>query len=478
MNDLVVVVPGILGSELWKDGRMLWGFPGGLSELFQFKSGLRRAIDDLKLGEDPPDQIDIDDGVEAPRLLSIPQVIAGLIKSDGYDVLRDYLLQNFQLYPTTEQVANYVEFPYDWRRCNQVSALKLEREVTHRLRRWRDATGNPNAKVIYICHSMGGLVTRHYLEVRGGWESCRALITLGTPYRGAVNALNSLVTGYQLAGVDLTEVLRTCTAAYQLLPTYQMIDLGEPEVARVVDVSLDGIDPQKAREARAFHTQIQEQIAKRPERRYLIFYIAGVDQITLQSALLEGTTLQALEEIPAEWATHLGTGDGTVPYVSAIPPELSDDPRGSYTVPALHAMLPSNEEILRHVGTLLNRLQDLTIGQIQSLVEVQAATLRPAIQLRAQDLYTGTMPVTITARVLRPSQNPRGLQAEVRSATSAIQFTVPMTTNKGDWIAAEIDLPDGLYYVRIAPTWHRPGDPPPVEDIFEVNRTLPLVSET
>lgn len=287
MNDLVVVVPGILGSELWKNNRMLWGFPGGLRELLNFQPGLRRAIDDLMLSEDPPDQLEIDDGVEAPKLLSIPQIISGFMKCDGYDVLRNYLLENFQLYPSTEEIANYIEFPYDWRRSNRISAMKLQREVSRRLSIWREETGNDKAKVIYICHSMGGLVTRYFLEVLGGWESCRALISMGTPYRGAVSALNSLVNGYKLTGEDLTEVLRTCTAAYQLLPTYEMIDVGGQKDARVVEVSLRGIDSTKALDASAFHSEIKQEIAARPSNSYPTFYISGVDQCTLQSARLD-----------------------------------------------------------------------------------------------------------------------------------------------------------------------------------------------
>ncbi len=40
MNDLVVVLPGILGTELRKEGRLLWGFPEGVG-------GLVRARGDL-----------------------------------------------------------------------------------------------------------------------------------------------------------------------------------------------------------------------------------------------------------------------------------------------------------------------------------------------------------------------------------------------------------------------------------------------
>ena len=43
--------------------------------------------------------------------------------------------------------------------------------------------------MIVVAHSMGGLVARYWMGPLGGWRVCRALITLGTPHRGAPKAL-------------------------------------------------------------------------------------------------------------------------------------------------------------------------------------------------------------------------------------------------------------------------------------------------
>jgi len=66
MRDLVVVVPGILGSVLVKDGREVWGASGKsmIDNLLTFG----RALKELKLGPgighgDPKD------GASAPRIL-------------------------------------------------------------------------------------------------------------------------------------------------------------------------------------------------------------------------------------------------------------------------------------------------------------------------------------------------------------------------------------------------------------------------
>ena len=58
-----------------------------------------------------------------------------------------------------------------------------------------------------MAHSMGGLVSRYYLEVLGGWHNARALFTFGTPYRGSLNAVNVLANGMRKGGIDVSQAL-------------------------------------------------------------------------------------------------------------------------------------------------------------------------------------------------------------------------------------------------------------------------------
>ena len=53
-------------------------------------------------------------------------------------------------------------------------------------------------KVIVIAHSMGGLVARWWLTALGGHRVCRALITVGTPHRGAPKSVDWVVNGVRL----------------------------------------------------------------------------------------------------------------------------------------------------------------------------------------------------------------------------------------------------------------------------------------
>jgi pimeloyl-ACP methyl ester carboxylesterase len=71
-----------------------------------------------------------------------------------------------------DRAANFIEFPYDWRLDNRVTAKRLQEFVEDRLPRWRKRSHNKNAKVILVAHSMGGLVARYYLEVLEGFGGC------------------------------------------------------------------------------------------------------------------------------------------------------------------------------------------------------------------------------------------------------------------------------------------------------------------
>jgi hypothetical protein len=149
---------------------------------------------------------------------------------------------------------------------------------------------------------MGGLVSRHYLERMDGWRECRALVTFGTPFRGSVNALSFLTNGYKKAFVDLTDVLRSCTAVYQLLPIYRMLRIGD-EWKRIAETcEVLGVDPVRSSAALELHRDIEAAV-KEQERAgggYPIIPVVGVCQRTLQSARLAADKVEVTEQVP-DW---------------------------------------------------------------------------------------------------------------------------------------------------------------------------------
>src|SRR5437763_5264538 len=235
MPDVIVVLPGILGSVLQKNGKDIWALSAGALARGVF-TGLG-SVKDLTLTQDSPDVEDLGDGVTASRLMSDVHLIPGLWKIDGYSKIASYIRSTFKV----ETGKNYFEFPYDWRRDNAIAAKRLRRMALPWLKDWQATSGMKMAKLILVCHSMGGLVARYFLENLGGWEHTRSLVTFGTPYRGSLNALDFIANGLQkklgpITLLDLSDFLRSLTSVYQFLPVYDCYDQGEGILRNVGEI--------------------------------------------------------------------------------------------------------------------------------------------------------------------------------------------------------------------------------------------------
>ncbi|MGH4014734.1 MAG: hypothetical protein ACRDSL_12570 [Pseudonocardiaceae bacterium] len=124
MPDVIVLLPGITGSVLQKDGKDAWALTAeaGIRAL----RSLCESIQDLKLEDDPPHIDDLGDGVRAPRVMSDAHLLPGLWKIDGYTKVSRRIAQ---LFDVTED-RNFFQFPYDWRRDNSdVGAGRIHQSV-------------------------------------------------------------------------------------------------------------------------------------------------------------------------------------------------------------------------------------------------------------------------------------------------------------------------------------------------------------
>jgi len=180
-TDLVVVLPGIMGSTLARDGKPVWSASAG--SLIDAVLTLGRNITGLQLppgiGDDHPG-----DGVTPVALMPDLHAIPGLwTPIKGYDQLVGHLrARGYRTATAARPAGNLLLFPYDWRLSNRYNARRLKAIVEPSLARWR-SLGGPyaDAQVVLVCHSMGGLVARWYIEHEGGTEVTRKLITLSTP---------------------------------------------------------------------------------------------------------------------------------------------------------------------------------------------------------------------------------------------------------------------------------------------------------
>jgi len=480
MRDLIVLIPGIMGSVLQKDGKDLFAlsWSAGWSALISGGSSLQQMV----LSGDDSCGKDLGDGITATRLMSDAHLIPGFFKIDGYGRISEFIKNNFDVIQGDVQdqtkPANYFEFPYDWRRDNKCAALKLETLINQRLPQWQESSGHTDAKVVLIGHSMGGLVSRYYLEVLEGWKKCRALITFGTPYRGSINALDFLANGYKKKFIDLTDVLRSFTSTYQLLPVYKVVDING-EYQRIEDtVGITGVDPKKAAEARLeFHEAIRRAVeAHQKDADYLKSYkivpIVGTRQPTLQSASFVAGKLTASYLMPSkdEADSVLAEGDGTVPRLSATPYELSDEYRETFFAER-HASLQNNDAVLTD---LLNRLGQMQINLKKFLGSPPSplAAAQPAIGLHLDDMYLADEPVVMRAKLINVSKQQQDMAPTARiSQASSSGQTIERNFQQvnGEWELVCEPLIPGQYRVEVFLSEFAAGAPSPVHDIFEVH---------
>jgi pimeloyl-ACP methyl ester carboxylesterase len=471
MKDMIIILPGILGSVLQKDGKDLWNISG--QAIGQVLFNTKSALHHLKLSQDDPVAEDLGDGVRATALIRDAHLIPGLWKIDGYTKTARLITDHFEV--TTgnihadppEKAANLYAFPYDWRRDNRAHAHLLKKRIDQRLQRWREKSGTADAKVILMAHSMGGLVSRYYLEVLGGWRDCKALFTFGTPYRGSLNAVNFLANGYKQLFLDLTEVMRSLTSVYHLLPIYEAIQINGV-YKRVAEADgLPNINKLKAQNALAFHREIEAAVTENLKleeyrRSFSIVPIAGIQQPTLQSARLENGKLTASEDLPDVLRRHLelADGDGTVPQISAIPLERSQN-LDNFFIAEKHGSLQNQNQVLDNLRNSLELSQfDLsTIRAPQS-----------AISLSLDDLYLPEELIQIRARITGPLSFGK-LQAEITAVDSdRPPLHLDFVEQEQGWGLAIEDLPAGLYRLQVRTEQSGSQAPTAVHDLFEVVR--------
>ena len=227
--DVVVLIPGITGSVLEQNGREVWGMSS--RAVFEGVRSFGRSIRSLAITGTDDLSVDSLDGVVATKIMPDLHFLPGLgWKIDGYGKVASYLKQRWQLV----EGKNFFAFPYDWRRDNRVAARQLQRQSREWLTQWREGDGPDDAKLVFIAHSMGGLVARYALEVFGVWKETRALISIGTPFYGSLNAVDFLANGIQRGigpfKADLTPLVRSFTSVHQLVPVYECVQKADGEM--------------------------------------------------------------------------------------------------------------------------------------------------------------------------------------------------------------------------------------------------------
>jgi len=339
MTHVAVVVPGIMGSELRLGAQVIW--PGGALELIRPYSKMKELLD--------------------PNLVAT-DVIRSFSISTQYQALVDDLETcGFQ---ETSTPPTLVICPYDWRKDNRLAAAVLADTLDTSLQ----AHGG-QAEFSLVCHSMGGLVGRFYLEsgafvARRAHAAVRRLITLGTPHLGAPLAITAARGDEKRLFLSAAQVKQLCSdprypALYQLLPrrgTPGAWDAAAGAELAPIDIYASGtvaaleLVQANVTSAETFHGALD--LAKRPAHvRY--FFFAGTRQRTSTSARLVAFG-SSFRVSPIEMDDG---GDGTVPVWSGWPSGVQGLPVGGE-----HGTIYKNDDLRRTLATLLGAHGLLAVG--------------------------------------------------------------------------------------------------------------------
>ena len=199
----VVVIPGILGSELInpKTGEKVWPSAFRTSEEgLPISPNLEANRDDLIPGKI----------VETAKLAKLlPEVY---VYRDLLDALRKYggySEGDWENPPADGDKDTFYVFAYDWRQDNVSNARLLVR----RMERLKDKLKRPDLKFNIVAHSMGGLIARYAAmygdtdlpagdaAIRPAWGGAvhiGKIVMIGVPNEGSADAFATLVEGYSV----------------------------------------------------------------------------------------------------------------------------------------------------------------------------------------------------------------------------------------------------------------------------------------
>jgi len=207
-NTPVIVVPGITATSLEDQYAVvpeaLWAPP------------FHRDFDRISMHPD-----DARYEARGPSRVA-PHALLSSIYEDLVAALRH------DLSPSADMPTPVYAFAYDWRQDCKLSAERLSvfiDEVLARTRLLPHYAQQAPERVDLVGHSMGGLIIAHLLATKGLEAKVRRVVTLGTPFHGAIDAVAKLAIGMgKLTGENPRErereAARTIPAIYQLLPSY------------------------------------------------------------------------------------------------------------------------------------------------------------------------------------------------------------------------------------------------------------------
>lgn len=307
MTDVLVFLPGIMGSELHDAEGRVW--PGTLIDgVFKFsdKRFERLLADDLE-----------------PR--DIIREVGGVVKvyEPWIEALESMRSRETGAALFSEAAKSLRVVPYDWRKSASLAAERLAVAVDE----VRQSHG-ADAQIHIAAHSLGGVIARYYLqsarfEQRPGFKHVRSFITFGTPHNGSPIAVAGAIGQHQAQFLDSKQTKTIVNderfpALYELFPdpsiaiVWDRTTKGRLQPLSIYDPAFGqaklGLNAKNLQRALDLHNAIRGK--KWPDVRTFIF--VGTRFETITHFYWNGTRAQRVDTEDA--------GDGAVPLTCSMVP--------------------------------------------------------------------------------------------------------------------------------------------------------------
>jgi pimeloyl-ACP methyl ester carboxylesterase len=445
----VIIVPGGMGSKLFDH------HPGPHENWLSLLRVIVRNLlsrlldpgfhrppghfwDDLLWVPDPPNLVrvllnrgllDLPDQGQLVEPLEIIDCVLHFPGLPNYDVYNKLIAYLESLGFVGEQTL--FTCPYDWRLPLEQAVVALERCIE----RARRVVG-PDAKFVFIAHSMGGPLTRYYVEVLGHQADVEKLILMGTPNQGTPYLFKLLVQGFGVGMPNVDpmlkslsrQVVRSFPGLYELLPIYDcfLTDSDDQPVDVFTERSwLPDECHEHLAKAQAFYQQMPQNSS------VPVVGIIGSELPTLTHLTVPRQNGQLKwEEI--EFTLQPESGDGTVPTISA---ELSGPNVRNYRYNNVdHGMLISAPEV--HFC-----LRQELLGPLAAPMAVEPEGARPVLRVHpTQTHYPLGQPIILKATLSQANGTP----------LSGAQVTAHLEPWNVDASFSERDDAPGTYTAQVA----------------------------
>jgi Lecithin:cholesterol acyltransferase len=308
----VLIVPGIMGTTIFKNTQLLW--PDVISMLMPFSND--SFMNPLAFKKD---------GYPLDTSLTLGSVIdkaATLDYSQG--LVNDFISQGYST------ATNLSLFAYDWRddiEKNSENFLKPEIDSI--------VNSSPSGNIDIVAHSQGGLILKRLLYDHPEYASkINKLIFVGTPNLGAPFAAKALLYGdnmgihfgpLHLSSNEVQKISQNMPAIYQLLPSVEYFShssgyLGnlDPSLSLIGGTNYNFSQTSQALKDLGENSALIDQANTFHSSSYdnMDFSNTGIQTYNIMGCE-SGTVGQILLGSDGKYHLNYRPGDGTVPLISA-----------------------------------------------------------------------------------------------------------------------------------------------------------------